>query len=209
MIRYKVWILTGCLMVSTVLVLAGCVGRSSPTVNYFNLLTMEQLGEYKIIASHPKINLGVGPVSIPDSLKRSQIATSQRGNQYEFDEYNRWAGMLDKNFTTVVGENLSVLLGVKNLGSYPWRPHFKPTYQIIIDIQRLDGALDGEAMLIARWSVLDAEGKELFAGGRTSFQQAVERLDFAALVKAESLLVVELSKLVAKEIDLLISKQAS
>lgn len=209
MIRYKVWALTGCLMVSTILFLASCGGRSSPTVHYFNLLTMTQLGQSEVIAAHPNINLGLGPVSIPDSLKRSQIATSERGNQYEFNEYNRWAGMLDKNFTAVVGENLGLLLSVKNLGYFPWLPHFKPTYQLIIDIQRLDGALAGEAVLVARWSVVDAEGNELFAGGRTAFQQPVQGSSFAALVKAESLLVAEFSKKVAIEINRLIENQAS
>jgi uncharacterized lipoprotein YmbA len=170
---------------------------------------MEQLGESQVIASYPEINLGVGPVSIPDSLKRSQIATTQRGNQYEFDEYHRWAGMLDKDFTTVVGENLGVLLGVKNLGYFPWMPYFKPTYQLIVDIQRLDGALGDEAVLIARWSVVDAAGKELVASGRNLFRQPVKGSDFAALVKAESLLVAELSKKVAKEIQGLMTQQAT
>jgi uncharacterized protein len=209
MIRYRVWAMTGCLMVSAFLALTGCVKYNSPTVNYFNLLTMEQLGVSKVIAAYPDINLGVGPVSIPDSLKRSQIATSQSGSQYEFDEYNRWAGMLDKDFTTVVGENLGVLLGVKNLGYFPWMPYFKPTYQLIIDIQRLDGALDDEAVLIARWSVVNTQGKELVASGRNVFRQPVKGDDFAALVKAESLLVAELSTKVAKEIQSLIAKQAT
>ncbi len=209
MIRYKVWALAGFLMVSTLLGLSGCVSRSSPTVHYYNLLTMEQLDESKPIANHPNIILGLGPVSIPDSLKRSQIATSQHGIQYEFDEFNRWAGVLDKNFSAVVGENLSTLLGIKNLGYFPWMPHFTPTYQIVINIQRLDGYLDGEAVLVARWTVIDAEGKELLASGSKSFQQPVAGNSFTALVKAESLLVAELSKKIAHEINSLIGNQSS
>lgn len=195
-------------MVITLLMLTGCVGRSAPTVNYFNLLTIEQLGDSGVIGMHPKINLGVGPITIPDSLKRSQIATSQHGIKYEFDEYNRWAGVLDKNLASVVGENLSTLLGVKNVGYFPWMAHFTPTYQIVITIQRLDGALNGEAVLIARWSVLNATGKELLAGGRNEFQQHVEHPSFTDLVKAESLLVAELSKTMARGIDRLIGQQA-
>ncbi len=207
MIRYRVW--TEGVLVVILVVLAGCVGHNVPTVNYFNLLTMEQLGETTVIAAYPDINLGVGPVSIPDSLKRSQIATSQSGNQYAFNEYNRWAGMLDKDFASVVGENLGVLLGIKNLGYFPWMPYFKPTYQLIIDIQRLDGALGGEAVLIARWSVVNAQGRELVASGRNGFRQAVEGTGFAGLVRAESLLVAELSKEVAEEIDNLVGKQGA
>jgi hypothetical protein len=55
--------------------------------------------------------------------------------------------------------------------------------------------------------VVDAKGKELLASGRNVFRQPVEEPDFAALVKAESLLVAELSKKVAIEIDSLIGKQ--
>jgi len=209
MIRYTLRALIGYLSLSILLVLAGCVGRSAPPVNYFTLLSIDQLGENQVLAAHPEINLGIGPVSIPDRLKRSQIATSQHGNQYKFDEYNRWAGDLEENLAAVTGDNLSVLLGIKNLGYFPWMPHFKPRYQVVIDIQRLDGALDGEAVLVARWSVLDTAGKELLSGGRNVFQQRVKEPGYAGLVKTESLLVAELSRKVAEVIIQLIGRQGS
>ncbi|MCP4338559.1 MAG: membrane integrity-associated transporter subunit PqiC [Desulfobulbaceae bacterium] len=206
MIRYVARLLTGCLLLSTFLMLSGCVGRSSPKVNYFSLLSIEQLGEPQVIATHPEVKLGVGPVTIPESLKRSQIVTRQHGNLYDFSEFNRWAGVLEKDLAAVVGDNLGVLLGVEKVDYFPWMSHFKPNYRIVIDIQRLDGALDGEAELAARWTVADSEGKELLAGNRNVFRQPLQGSGFAALVKAESLLVAELSKTLAEEIDRLITR---
>jgi len=195
------------LLLCCVLLLAGCIGRKSPEVTYYSLFTMEQLSDVQAIASHPEVRLGIGPVSIPDSLKRSQVATRQHGNQYAFDEFNRWAGVLEKDLTSVLGDNLGDLLGVEKVGYFPWMHYFKPTYRVVIDVVRLDGALDGEAVLSARWAVTDADGKEFLAGGKSDYRRPLQGSDYAALVEAESLLVAELSKKVAGEIDSLVKGQ--
>jgi uncharacterized lipoprotein YmbA len=189
------------LLLCCVLLVTGCIGRKSPEVTYYSLLTMEQMGEVQPVSSHPEIKLGVGPITIPASLKRSQIATRQHGNQYAFDEFNRWAGVLEKDIANVVGDNLGVLLGVEKVGFFPWMHHFTPSYRVIVDIQRLDGSLDGEAVLGARWAVADAEGKEFLAGDKIVLRQPLQEPSYAALVKAESLLVAELSKKIAGEIN--------
>ncbi len=181
--------------------LSGCVGRKSPDVTYYSLLTMEQMGEVQALSSHPDIQLGIGPVTITDNLKRSQVVTRQRDNQYTFDEFNRWAGVLEQDVTTVVGDNLGVLLGVEKIAFFPWMNYFVPTYRITIDIQRLDGSLGGEALLDARWAISDASGKELLAAGKTVFRRIVEKPEYASLIRAESLLIADLSKKIAVELN--------
>jgi uncharacterized lipoprotein YmbA len=192
------------LLFCCVLLLAGCIGRKSPEVTYYSLLTMDQLGEVQPKASHPELRLGIGPITIPDSLKRSQIATRQHGNQYSFDEFNRWAGVLEKDLALVLGDNLGDLLGVEKVGYFPWMHHFKPTYRVVVDVVRIDGALDGEAVLSARWAVVDADGKEFLAGGKSDYRLPLQRSDYASLVETESLLVAELSNKVADEINALL-----
>jgi len=197
------WVLLLC----CVLLMTGCIGRKSPQVTYYSLLTMEQMGEVQSVSSHPEIKLGIGPITIPDSLKRSQVATRAQGNQYAFDEFNRWAGVLEKDITAVVGDNLGVLLGVEKIGFFPWMHYFSPTYRIVIDFQRLDGSLDGEAVLGARWAIADSEGKEFLAGDKIVLRQPLQEPSYAALIKAESLLVAELSKTIAGEINGLLKGQ--
>lgn len=206
MIQYVARLLSGCLLLSTVLVLSGCVGRSAPPVSFFSLLTLEQLGNTQAIGAHPEIKLGINPVNIPESLKRSQVATRQHGNQFEFSEFNRWAGALERDIAAVVGDNLGVLLGIEKVDYFPWMLHFEPNYRVEIDIQRLDGTLGGEAVLNVRWAVADATGKEYLAGGRNVFRQPLASSSYAALVKAESILVAELSKKIAGEINRLIGE---
>ena len=195
------------LLLCCVLLVTGCIGRKSPEVTYYSLLTMEQMGEVQPVSSHPEIKLGIGPITIPDSLKRSQVSTRVQGNQYAFDEFNRWAGVLEKDITAVVGDNLGVLLGVEKIGFFPWMHYFTPSYRVVIDFQRLDGSLDGDAVLGARWAVADAEGKEFLAGDKIVLRQPLQEASYAALVKAESLLVAELSKTIAGEINGLLKGQ--
>jgi uncharacterized lipoprotein YmbA len=183
-----------------VFMLSGCIGRSSPKVTYFSLLTAEQLNTGQALAALPEVKLGIGPVTIPDSLKRSQIATRQQGNQYQFDEFNRWAGILEKDLSYVLGENLGQLLGIDNIGFFPWMPHFQPTYRVMIDIVRLDGSFDGDAVLNAHWVVADSTGKEFLAGGRSEYHQPLEAKTYSALIKAESQLVAQMSHEIATAI---------
>ena len=201
MIRYSAqkkvqWGLV-CIMI---FLLAGCISRSAPRVTYYSLLNMDQLGGTEALASLPEVKLGVGPISIPDSLKRSQIATRQQGNQHEFAEFHRWAGVLEKDITSVMGDNLGQLLGIEKVGFFPWLHHFKPTYRLTIDVIRFDGSLEGEAVLSARWAVADSEGKDFLAGRKSDFRQPLEDANYAALIKAESQLLAALSKEIAAEI---------
>jgi uncharacterized lipoprotein YmbA len=198
--RITLWLafLTACT------VLAGCLKKQSPEVTYYSLLSTEQLSV--IAATDPAesdLRLGIGPITIPDSMKRSQLVTRDAQNIYRFDEYHRWAGILEKDITVILGENLGALLGVNKIGFFPWMQNFTPTYRVIIDIIRFDGELSGEAILNARWTIADAEGMVNLAEGKSVYRQPVEGGDFTGLVKAESLLLGELSRDLAKIIKTL------
>ena len=186
-----------CLVLVTVLLVTGCLSRSAPRVTYYSLMTMEQLGETETLAALPEVRLGVGPITIPDSLKRSQIATRQQGNPHEFAEFHRWAGVLEKDITSVMGDNLGQLLGIEKVGFFPWLHHFKPTYRVTIDVIRFDGSLEDEAVLSARWAVADSRGKDFLAGRKSDYRQPLADASFAALIKAESQLLAALSKEIA------------
>ena len=188
-------------LLAVAVLLSGCIGRSSPKVTYFSLLTAEQLNTEQPIAALPDIKLGIGPITIPDSLKRSQVAIREQGNQYEFNEFNRWAGILEKDLTYVMGENLGQLLAIDSIGFFPWLPHFKPTYRVMIDVIHLDGSLvKSEAVLNVHWVVADGNGKESLAGARNTYRQPLEAKTYPALVKAESQLMAQLSRDIATAI---------
>ncbi len=198
MMRYVIfqssrWVI----VLAVTILLAGCLGGGSANVSYYSLLTSQQLKVGQVVASLPEVELGIGPVTVPDSLKRSQIATRQHGNQYTFDEFNRWAGTLEKDLSYVLGENLGQALGVNKIGFFPWLSYFQPTYRVMVDVTRLDGALNGEAVLGAQWVVADSSGKKVLAGGRSEYRQPLAEETYTALIAAESQLVAQLSHEIA------------
>jgi len=185
-----------------VLLLAGCLSRQSPEVKYYGLLDMEQLASGSAAsANHAEVKLGIGPISIPDSLKRSQILTREQGHLYRYDEFNRWAGLLESNVAMTLGDNLGLLLGIDKVVFYPWSPTFQPSYRVIVDIVRFDGDLAGEAVLSARWAVTDGKGTEALAWRKSTYRQALTAADYATLVRAESELLAALSAEIAAVLE--------
>lgn len=201
------YIVRSLILLVGLIVLSACVSRQAPIVNYYVLLNQSQLGDQQTIADYPDVKLGIGPIKVPDSLKRTQIATRQHGNQFAFDEFNRWAGVLEKDLEVVIGENMGLLLGIGQIGHFPWLAHFRPDYRVILDIQRMDGELNKEAILEVRWSVADSSGKTQLAGTRTVLKRPVVEPGYAGLVKAESLLIAEFSTIVAKELNRIIQAE--
>src|SRR5262245_34057041 len=54
--------------------------------------------------------VAVAPVTIPLYLDRPQIVTRASENELRLSEYDRWAGSLREDLTTIMTENLAELL---------------------------------------------------------------------------------------------------
>ena len=54
--------------------------------------------------------LGMGPVMLPDYLKRSELATRVEPDQVQFSDIDRWAEPLRNDFPRVLSEDLSTQL---------------------------------------------------------------------------------------------------
>lgn len=184
-------------LLAACLTLAGCLGKSSPQVTYYSLLSLAQLdtaGAQIQTQTRSPLAIGIGPISLPDPLKRNQLVTRDARNIYHFDEFHRWAGTLEEDIALVLGNNLGELLGGAKIAFFPWRPHFVPTHRLIIDILRFDGQLAGEAVLNLHWTIADATGKVQLASGKSVYRQGVAGADYAALVAAQSQLLAALSR---------------
>lgn len=177
---------------------SGCMLHNSPETYYFSLFSLEQLGSTVKLADVPERKIGIGPITLAESLNRSQIATRIKGNQFAFDEFNRWAGPLEKDLATTIGNNLVFLLGAGGVDYYPWMQHFRPTHRVVIGVERLDGELGGEAVLEARWSVVSPDGKKTLIEKRSVYRRTMSGTGYADLVMEESLLVGDLCREIAQ-----------
>jgi uncharacterized lipoprotein YmbA len=110
-----------------------------------------------------QLTIGVGPVDLPDYLRRFSVVTRVAPNRIDLSDEKLWAEPLDKNFTRVLSENLATLLETQRIERYPWSLQTKVNYQIEIDVQQFETTSDGQARLVAGWIIRDSHSKILCA----------------------------------------------
>ena len=111
------------------------------------------------------LTLGLGPVKFPAYLDRSEVVTRVEPNRVVVSENDHWAEPLKTNFTRVLSQNLSVLLGGSQILSFPWYSSTHLDYQVVIDVQRFECDSQGNAALVAQWSIEDPTGKKILDRG--------------------------------------------
>jgi uncharacterized lipoprotein YmbA len=181
--------------------LAGC-RSSAPPVQFYTLSPLGAATEKAhTIAASPNITVGVGPVELPQVLDRPQIVTRTGPNKLTLDEFHRWAGSLQADFSRVLAENISFLLGLDHVAVYPWEVGFVPDYRIALDIRSFEGQWGKNVLLDVIWRVKDKTGEKTLAVKKSVITEPLATADYDALVAAQSQAVARLSREIVREID--------
>jgi uncharacterized lipoprotein YmbA len=187
-------------MVAVFPVLAGCAGTQPSKFYRLSTLQDTQIAKDTMPADQD-VSIGVGPITIPDALKRPQIVTLTSQNELALADFDRWAGALEDNMATVISENLSMLLSTDNIHIYPWSSSVTIDYQLGVDVIRFDGTLGENAVFVARWTVFGENGKKMLMKTRVHYSEQVEGQDYGALVGAMSRTLSDFSRDIAAEIS--------
>jgi uncharacterized protein len=137
---------------------------------------------------------------LPGYLDRREILTRVAQNRFDLSENDRWAEPLDENFTHVLAQNLSVLLGSDRIITYPWPLDKRPHYRVEIEVFRFESNLAGEAELSARWAVIDETGKKAPNLKESRLTRPAKEKSIDASVAALSETVGDLSREIAKTV---------
>jgi len=112
--------------------------------------------------------LGVGPIKFPGYLKRPGVVTRDGSDRLLVSDEKRWGEPLDRNFESVLCQNLSQLLGTEKIINYPWYSDTHIDYQIEVRVQRFEASQDGRSDMTAIWTIRDSGGRELASGVSTA-----------------------------------------
>jgi len=197
------------LVVVSLLVLSGCSfgGRQRPTRLYV-LTALPRADSVPSVPATREIAIGVGPVTLPRYVNRPQIVTGNTKNEIHRAPFAQWAEPLEDNFTRVLAENLSILLATNQITVFPWKGPMPIDYQVVVEVTRFLGELEGEASLVALWSILGKNGKEVLVSKRANLSESIGPEEYEAIVAAMSQLVAALSREIAAEMTAL-SQQAA
>ncbi len=179
-----------------VAILAGC-GVTKPS-RFYILTPSDDSGPPAMTTPGPAV--GVGPVSFPAYLDRPEIVHRSGNNQLHYAGSERWAEPLETTFTRTLAENLAILLPSDRVALYPWSRSAQLEYQVTVNVVRFDADANGTVVLMAGWEVIRAGDKTAVARNRTRYTEAAGKLDYPAIVAAQSRLVQRLSQDVANSI---------
>jgi uncharacterized lipoprotein YmbA len=187
--------------------MAGCAfigGTQRPTKNYVLSSLYSDEIETQAVAELSDIGILVGPVRMALYLDRSDIVIRDSQNQIRLAEFSLWAGPLQENFSRVLAENLSVLLGTQSVGIFPGTSRgMLFDFNVTVNLTRLDGIPGEKADLRARWGILDKNRKDMLFENHSVLSQPTKDDSLEALIAAESRLLAELSREIAEAIKTL------
>lgn len=179
--------------------LTGCAGSKTPTV-YYSLYAPAAQGAGASMTDGD-ISVSVGPVTIPDILKQTRIATGGEDGSYDLAEYHRWSGDVDRDLARALAEHLARNLGTQRVSVFPWDQNFTPTYQVMIDVLFLGGGPESDAILNARWTIMDKAGKGGPITRRIDLREVSGGPDLASWVAAQQRNVEKLGVAIAETIS--------
>lgn len=182
-------------------ILGGCIGGKSQPSKFYVLSPLPSETKKQVAAATRSVAIGVGPVSLPPYLDRPEIVTRAGGNELYLSEFDRWAEPLQRNFSRVLAENLSILIPTDRTAVFPWEKPTPIDYQVLVDVTRFEGYADGNTLLMARWSIFSADGKqELLTQQSTFVNPTGAPQNYEATVSALSRSLADLSREIAVEI---------
>lgn len=187
-----------CLIVTCIIMTYGCA--RTPQARFYIL----QPQPSAIDQSQPSVSvkdmiIGVGPVELPEHLERPQIVTRISSNELYLSEFNRWAEPLEENFSSVLAENLSVLLSTDKVLVYPWIGSIEVKRQVRVNVLQFDGLPGGEVLLKVLWGLKDEDGKYLSSIKKSSFSTPAGK-GYPEMVEAMNRVLGDFSREVANEI---------
>ena len=174
-------------------VLSACRG---PAVTYH---TLGVTGPPKNWAAPPcAASLGVGPLSLPDLLSHRGVIIRTDDFTVEVSPTHEWGGRLGDELLRTLTANLRLRLPGADVQALPWEAAQAPRLQVVVSLERFDGALGGAAVLRGTWVVQDPQSGRALTRGAATLRRAARGKGTRALVEAQSRLVADLAdKIVA------------
>ena len=133
-----------------------------------------------------ELEIGLGPVKFPAYLARAEIVTRSSPNKVDFSEIDRWAEPLDRNFVSVLSQNLTMLLGAHVI-TFPWYRPAKLDYQITLEITRFDTDSNGAAQVVGRWEIKDPNTGDVLNSGESNFTEQARSGETPAVTLSRAL----------------------
>lgn len=176
------------------LLLSACVTLTSPSSQLYTLNASNNAAPPLPEHNDPQRPvLAVGPVDLPDYLRRPQIVSREGENRIKVAEFDRWAAPLNEQVERVLAENLGARMPGMVVVNYR-EQRFKPRYRLSMSVERFERQDGKRVQLAGRWTLANAETGAVLQTHRDSFDvPLVGDESYEATVAAQSKALAELA----------------
>lgn len=123
----------------------------------------------------------VKPVGLPPYLDTTDLLVRHGSGLFVPSASGRWGERLSAGVTRALVVALASQAPRVAVTATP--PVERPARQVLVDLDAFEPRIDGEVVLVARWSIVDSRGRTL-ASERLSLAETVAGTDDAAVVAA-------------------------
>ncbi len=181
-------------LASLLLLITGC---TTPTVvDYLTLSTLQQT-----VVREDAAAISVGPVTLPDYLKRNGLARRDSSGALHYSANELWAEPLDRGIQRTLIESLSDALGDTAVVEFPDLTAIAPRYRVTVSLRELS-ATPTAVELTAVWRILPAStsAAEPVQSARFRGERTLASPSGPAIAEAFSELVGDLARDIARAI---------
>ncbi len=182
--KQKMFLYQWCVLCLLLFFLGGCFRTPPPDIYMFDSAVDKAIGQTDAVElSGPRVL--VGPINIPGYVNHTRLALREKNSvQLLFLENAQWAEPIQEGIERIVCESLSQTIRPLGGVAFPLRSTVLPTWQITVEVNRFDGALNGEAILSVTYAISPTHGQPLFVGSFTKSYKTGATLN--TLVHAQS-----------------------
>lgn len=177
--------------------LSGCIGFGKTPNSEFYTLSSQSSDATQAVSTR-KLNIGIDEVNVPNYLSRAQIVTLDEDNvSLNISEFNRWSAPLSGLLQRIIADDLALYLPNSMVKPQMYNQQ-DFNFVVSVEINRMDGTWDKEAVLDVWWVISDNNGKVL-STERSILKRPLGDT-YTDYAKAQSALVGELCQAIAQKI---------
>lgn len=190
-------LLTFCALLS----LSACASSPEP-----RLYLMKSADGPVISQDSSQVSVLVGPIVMPEHLKRSEVVYKSNDHDISINEFDRWAESLERNMTTVITSNLATHLSTDKAFDYYANFSIKPDYIVRLNVTEFGPVSRDTVSLSVSWELTNKSTRqsELYLDNiKTTIQFSEDKKDdknISNVISAMNAALNELSLKIANKI---------
>jgi uncharacterized protein len=105
-------------------------------------------------------SVGLGPVVLPEYVRRAEIVTRVGGTRIVPSDTERWSEPIESAVERVLALDLARLMGLGRIAHHPWYSTDRPDVQIEVGFSRFERDDKGNVVVVARWILRETGGNQ-------------------------------------------------